>query len=78
MQKIDRLTIHRMADTIVAKKYDKEAEFEITGKSFSDWAFEYANGDEELEQKLFDEQDEMTGIMYACMRKYEVKIIEEL
>jgi hypothetical protein len=78
VQKIDRLTIHRMADTITAKKYDKNAEFGITGEAFSNWAFEYANGNEELERKLFDEQDEMTGLMYDLVRKYGVEVVEEL
>lgn len=77
MQKIERTTVHRIADTIVAKKYESNAEFGIHGKSFSNWAFEYSNGNEELEQKLFDEQDEMTGIIYDCMRKYGVEIYEE-
>lgn len=78
MQKIDRLTIHRIADTIVAKKYDNEVEFGIVGKSFSDWAFEYAKGNEALEENLFDEQDEMTRVVYACMKKYGVEIVDEL
>lgn len=76
MQTINKLTIHRLADTIIAKNYDQTAEFGITGKAFSEWAFEYAEGDEELEQKLFDEQDEMTGILYNLMSKYEVEIID--
>jgi len=78
MQKIDRLTTHRIADTIVAKKYDQTAEFGITGRAFSDWAFEYAKGDEELEQRLFDEQDEMINTIMRCMKKYNVEIVDEL
>ena len=37
---------------------------------------EYAKGNEELEQRLFDKQDKMAGMVYELMKKYEVEIVD--
>ena len=75
-QRIERTTIHRLADEITVRKYDPNA---VLSKNywFSKWASEFSKGDEVLEQKLFDENDKMTGLMYELVRKYGFEVYEE-
>ena len=76
MQTIERDTIHRIADIITVKNYDKNAELS-KAYGFSAFVFEFCKGDEELEQKLFDENDEITGIIYGAMKANNVEIFED-
>ena len=69
MQKIERDTLHRLADELTMRNHDR---FHILSKSyvFSQWVEDFSKGDEDLEQRLFDENDEMTGVLYALAKKY--------
>jgi len=75
MQKIERDTIHRIADELTIRKYDSAVEL---SKSyyFSKWASEFSQGDEDIEQRLFDENDEITKFVYKLAKKYGIEIEE--
>jgi len=75
-QKIERDTLHRIADELTVRKYDPTV---VLSKSnyFSKWAAEFSPGDEELEQKLFDENDEMTRFLYQIAKKHGIEVFEE-
>ncbi len=76
MQRVEKYTIHRFADELTVRKYDPNVALS-KDYWFSKWASEFAKGDEELEQKLFDENDEMTGLMYELFKKYGFEVYEE-
>jgi hypothetical protein len=75
MQRIERDTIHRIADELVIRQYDETVVLS-TSYDFSAWVFEFA-GDEDWEQRLYDEQDEMTGLLYELAKKYGIEVYEE-
>ena len=75
-QKIERDTLHRIADELTVRKYDSSVELSKSNY-FSKWASEFSQGDEELEQRLFDENDEITGLMYRIAKKYGIEVFEE-
>lgn len=76
MQKIERDTLHRIADEIIARNHDKNATLSKS-YGFSAWAAEFSQGDDDLEQRLFDEQDAMTAVMYDQARKYGIEVYED-
>ena len=75
-QRIEIDTLHRIADELTVRKYDSTV---VLSKSyyFSKWASEFSLGDEFMEQKLFDENDEMTGFLYQVAKKYGIEVFEE-
>jgi len=75
IQQIESDTIHRIADIITVKNYDKNAELS-KAYGFSAFVFEFCKGDEEKEQKMFDENDEITKIIYAAMKANNVEIVD--
>lgn len=76
MQRIERDTLHRLADELTMRNHDR---FHILSKSyvFSQWAEDFSKGDEYREQRLFDENDAMTGLMYDLAKKYGIEVYEE-
>ncbi|MFA6335972.1 MAG: hypothetical protein WCX48_10580 [Bacteroidales bacterium] len=76
MQKIERDTLHRIADELTVKKYDSSVELS-KNYWFSKWAAEFSHGDEDIEQRLFDEDDAMTGLMYDLATKYGIEVYQE-
>ena len=76
MQKIERDTFHRIADELTIKKYDGTIVLSENYR-FSKWAAEFSKGDEDLEQRLFDENDAITGLMYDLANKYGIEVYEE-
>ena len=76
MQRIEIDTLHRIADELTVRKYDPTATLSKS-HGFSQWAEDFSKGDETLEQKLFDENDESTGLLYDLANKYGIEIVED-
>ncbi len=76
MQKIERDTLHRIADELTIRKYNRYYILSRTD-GFTQWAERYSKGDDDLEQRLYDENDEMTRTLYALAKKYSIEVFEE-
>ena len=75
MQQIELDTIHRMADAIIAKKYDENAKL-TKSYGFLSWLFEFAKGDDVLEEKIDNELNEMAYFIKKTLKEQGVKVVD--